>query len=101
MPGTDYGEAWILARNAEHYTIQVVALSAPAKLHAFIADNPDWAPLAVYRHTRYQKPLWVLVQGDYQDVPSARAAVSRFPAGLVRKDDLWIRKIGMVQRLIE
>jgi len=101
VPGLDAGEAWILQQDPEHYTIQVIALRSLEKLHAFIAAHPDWSPFAIYHQSRYEKPLWVMVQGAYADVEAARLARDAFPAGLQNHEDLWIRKFGMVQRLIE
>jgi hypothetical protein len=101
IPGLDAGEAWIQQQDPEHYTIQVIALSAPEKLHAFISGHENWAPFAIYRQSRYEQPLWVLVQGIYPDVETARAARDTFPPGIQKNDDLWIRKFGMVQRLIK
>lgn len=100
-PGVDQGEAWILRQDPARFTIQVIALSAPKKLHRFIADHPEWAPFAIYGQARYSRPIWVLVQGNYPDADSARAAVEEFPAGLQGADSLWVRRFGMVQRLIE
>ena len=100
-PGQDAGETWILQQDPERYTIQVIALSAPDKLHAFIAANPDRSPFALYRQIHYQRPLWVMVQGNYEDAEAAHEAVQSFPGGLHLRHDLWIRKFGMVQRLIE
>ena len=100
-PGLDAGERWILARDPEHYTIQVIALSHQEKLHAFIAEHAGPEPFAIYRQTRYDRPLWVMVRGDYADVESAREAAGSFPAGIQKRENLWIRKFGMVQRLIE
>ena len=82
-------------------TPAVIALSAPEKLHRFIADHPGWTPFAIYGQTRYSKPIWVLLQGNYPNVETARAAVKEFPAGLQGADQLWVRRFGMVQRLIE
>jgi TPR repeat protein len=101
IPGSDAGQGWIAAQDPEHYTIQVIALRQAEKLHAFIADHPDWAPFAIYSQSRYQEPLWVLVQGAYAEVESARAARDVFPSGLQKQEDLWIRKFGMIQGLIE
>ncbi|MFC1720149.1 hypothetical protein ACFL00_03300 [Pseudomonadota bacterium] len=95
------GEAWIAERNPEHYTIQVIALSQPEKLHQFITEQPDLEPFAIYRQTRYKKPLWVLVQGDYPDLNSARLALRAFPETMQRREKLWIRRFEMVQRLLE
>ena len=100
-PVHDSGEAWILQQDPEHYTIQVIALSAPEKLHAFVSEHAEWAPFAIYRQTRYEQPLWVMVQGVYADVEAARAARDEFPPGFQKRRDLWIRKFGMIQRLIE
>jgi septal ring-binding cell division protein DamX len=72
VPGLDAGEEWIQRQDPEHYTIQVIALSNPDKLHQFIAASPDWTPFALYRQTRYEQPLWVLVQGVYADVVRGR-----------------------------
>lgn len=100
-PASDRGEGWIMQQDPEHYTIQVIALRRPEKLHAFITGHEDWAPFSIYRQSRYEEPLWVLVQGVYPDVETARAARDAFPPGLQKTDDLWIRKFGMVQRLIK
>ena len=101
VPPGDAGAAWIRAQNPEHYTIQVIALRAPGKLHAFIAGHPDWAPFAIYRPAGNELPLSVLVQGVYPDAGAARAAVEAFPSGLQRREQMWIRTFAKVQALIE
>jgi hypothetical protein len=100
-PAGDSGEAWIRARNPEHYTIQVIALREPDLLREFIAAHPDWQPFAIYQPAGNERPLHVLVQGDYADVEAARAAVAKFPAGLQKAERMWIRKFGKVQERIE
>jgi septal ring-binding cell division protein DamX len=95
------GPAWIFAQDPEHYTIQVVALRAPDKLYEFIDRFPEWAPFAIYRPKGNERPLWVLVQGDYPNVEAARAAVREFPTRIQKREKLWIRKFGMVQGMIE
>jgi hypothetical protein len=92
---------WIAERVPQHYTIQVIALSQPEKLHQFIAEQPGLEPMAIYRQTRYEKPLWVLVQGDYPDVEAARLVLQTFPETLQLREKLWIRRFEMVQRLLE
>jgi hypothetical protein len=99
-PDVSY-EDWIRQRVPEHYTIQVIALSQPEKLHEYIRQHPQMAPFAIYTQTRYEQPLWVLVQGDYPDVESARRAVRSFPQDMQKRDKLWIRLFGMVQGLLE
>lgn len=95
------GERWIAGREPEHYTIQIIALSQPEKLHQFIAEQPELEPFAIYRQTRYEKPLWVLLQGDYADLNAARLALQAFPETIQQREKLWIRRFEMVQRLVE
>jgi len=100
-PPLDRGPDWILAQDPEQFTIQVIALREQEKLRDFIADHADWAPFAIFRPAGNERPLWVLVQGVYADVESARAARDEFPTGLQPRRNLWIRKFGMVQRQVE
>jgi TPR repeat protein len=95
------GADWIRQRDPEHYTIQVLALLSQEKMLDFIARHPDWAPFAIYQQEYQQKPLWVLVQGDYADVEVAREAVRAFPAGLQKAEKMWIRRFKMVQGLLQ
>ena len=88
VAGLDAGEDWILARDPGHYTIQVISLRQPQKLHAFIAAHAEWAPFAIYGQDRDDKPLWVMVQGVYADVESARTAARSFPRGFQQRDRL-------------
>jgi septal ring-binding cell division protein DamX len=99
--GSAAGETWIAERDPAHYTIQVIALSQPEQLHDFIAGQSGLEPFAIYRQTKYKKPLWVLVQGDYPDLNSARLALQTFPETMQTREKLWIRRFEMVQRLLE
>ena len=92
------GEAWIAAREPQHYTIQVIALRDQDKLRDFIETHDAWSPWAVYEQSLKGSPLWVLVQGDYSDVAQAREAVLKFPADVQQRDQLWIRRFVMVQK---
>ena len=97
----DLGEAWIMRQDPTDYTIQVIALSQPGKLYVFLELNPHLSPLAIYRQSRYEKPLWVLVQGVYASVELARAAVREFPTSFQKRENLWIRRFEMIQRMVE
>jgi len=92
---------WILDRDPEHYTIQVIALRDRTKLLAFTDAHPDWAPWAIYEQSLKGQPLWVLLQGDYVDVELARAAATKFPTDIQKRDQLWIRRFVMVQDLLQ
>jgi DamX protein len=93
-------EEWLLQRNPDHYTIQIIALLDPVKLHTFIDNHPELQPFALYQQQWKGKPLWVLVQGDYADIQQARAAVDGFPTDLQKRDKLWIRRFVMIQGLL-
>jgi len=94
-------ETWISMQEPEHYTIQVVALRDRDKLLRFIDLHPEWSPWAIYQQTLKDRPLWVLVQGDYSDVEQARKARQQFPAKIQKRDKLWIRQFKMVQALLQ
>lgn len=95
------GEQWILRRNPDHYTIQVMALTALPTLTRLIQGHAPWQPMAVYRQANKGKTLYVLVQGDYPDVESARISNRDFPRSLQHPARTWIRQFGKVQALIE
>lgn len=94
-------ESWIAARDPEHYTIQVMALKDRQKLESIVRDRDDLAPWAIYTASGSRGTVHVLVQGDYPDVDSARAARDSFPARIQKPDNLWIRRFAMVQALLE
>jgi len=94
-------QEWLRQREPDRYTIQVIALSQPDKLQDYIELHAELAPFAVYGQTRYEKPMYVLVQGDYPDLDSARQAARNFPEDMQQRDRLWVRRFEMVQRLLE
>jgi TPR repeat protein len=95
------GQEWIRQQDPEHFTIQVIALLDSKRLYDFVERHRDYGPLAIYEQTWQGKPLWVLVQGNYEDVNLAREAVRIFPEDLQERDNLWIRRFAMVQRLLK
>lgn len=97
---TILGPAWIRERDPNHYTIQVIALSSRKKLEDLLAGHNDLAPMAIYQATGSKGTLHVLVQGDYPDLEAVRAARDTFPTAIQPRDRLWIRKFGMVQKLV-
>ena len=97
---TILGPDWILGRDPDHYTIQVIALSSRKKLEDLLAGHNELAPMAVYPATGSKGTLHVLVQGDYPDLEAVRAARDAFPTAIQPRDRLWIRKFGMVQKLV-
>ncbi len=93
-------ESWILEQNPEHYTLQVFALSTRKKVDDLVVGYEQLAPFAIYTAGRPDKPLYVLVQGNYPDLDAARQARDAFPEAIQARDNLWIRKFGKVQELV-
>jgi tetratricopeptide (TPR) repeat protein len=93
-------EAWILAQDPTHYTIQVMALDSAERVLGVIDGYERLAPYAIYRLANEGRPLFVLVQGVYEEVEAARAARDAFPRAVQRPSGVWIRKFGKVQELI-
>jgi DamX protein len=96
-----HDETWIRAQDPQHFTIQVMALHSRDNVEDLMRKYSELAPFAVFTVQKGTKPLHVLLQGDYPDVESARAAKARFPREIQQQDALWIRRFDMVQRLLE
>lgn len=82
---------WLLARPPSHFTLQLIGVRSPDSLRGYLRDHAIPAPVAYFR-TRLKGSDWyVLVQGDYPSMDSARAAAAALPAA-VRKDKPWPRR---------
>ncbi len=90
-------KSWVLSRNPEHFTIQVIALLNRDKLQAFIAQNESFEPFAILESRWNGRPLWVLLQGDYPSADEANAARLVFPDGLQEREKLWVRRFSNLQ----
>ena len=88
------------AQNPGHYTIQVIGLSSMAALENLVFGYDHLAPFATYTLQRNNKSLYLLVQGMYPNVDSARQARHDFPAAIQKPEKVWIRKFGKIQELI-
>jgi hypothetical protein len=95
------GEDWIREQDRDRYTIQVMALSDRAVLEDIVAGYEDLAPFAIYTVQKSSNPLYVLVQGSYPNVGSARAARDAFPRRIQKRDRLWIRQFDKIRALLE
>jgi len=92
--------AWILEQNPDHYVIQVMGLGSKETLARLVRDYNDYRPFAVYTLYLTKEPLHVLVQRVYTDVETARMAKRNFPAAIQNPENVWIRKFGKIQELI-
>jgi hypothetical protein len=93
-------ESWILAQDPNSYTIQVIGLRSKSALENLVRGYDQLAPFASYTLQRNNKPLYMLLQGVYPNVESARTARNNFPKGIQKPKDVWIRQFGKIQQLI-
>lgn len=93
---------WLLAQDASHYTLQLVAGKKLATIRQYInetlAEEPELQQqIALYRSQRQGEPWFGLVLGDYPDKQAAIDARSHLPQAL-RKTTPWVRRLGAIQR---
>lgn len=94
-------EVWIMQQKPGYYTIQVMALSSLEKLLDVVSGyEQSLRPLAAYRLENDGQPLFVMVQGSYENVEAARQARDAFPSRVQRPSRVWVRRFEMVQKLI-
>jgi hypothetical protein len=91
---------WILNQNSTHYTIQVIGLRSKEALQDLIQNHQNLTPYATYTLQKNNKPLHILIQGIYPTVESARQAKAQFPTAIQPPKNVWIRKFGKIQELI-
>lgn len=90
------GEAWILARAPDHYTLQLLGSRELEPVLALIRKYDLDTDTAWYR-IQYQGADWyVLVHGDFADSRAASRALAQLPAGL-RRAGPWPRPMAAIQ----
>jgi type II secretory pathway predicted ATPase ExeA len=95
------GEAWLLAQNPGHFTLQILGVGKEDSLKRFVAENPSLNkhPMAYYR-TRYRGKAWYpLLCGVYPTEKEARTAIQSLP-DTVRRSNPWIREFAGIQTAI-
>ena len=95
-------EDWLLSKNSEHYTIQIMGVSNEDSLLSFIKKDQLLDPnrLAYYKAAYKRKNWYPLLYGVYATKKEARLAANELPDRF-RKASPWIRKIESVQKEIQ
>jgi DamX protein len=95
-------EDWLLSKNSEHYTIQIMGVSNEDSLLNFIKTDQLLDPnrLAYYKAAYKRKNWYPLLYGVYATKKEARVAANELPDRF-RKASPWIRKIESVQKEIQ
>ncbi len=93
------GEQQLLGYPANAFVLQLMATGDPAKLQAFMTQQPNRKSLLVYQTARDGKALYMLVEGYYADKTAAQAAVLNLPEHQ-RKTGPWPKKIEIIHKEI-
>ncbi|WP_114417319.1 AAA family ATPase [Marinospirillum perlucidum] len=88
-------EAWLMARDPGHFTLQMLASSEEAIANDFI-DNQNTPDDFVYYRRGLASSPWVVVYGDFANRDAAEAARSALPAAL-RDQQPWLRPFSSIQ----
>lgn len=87
-----------LARmSPQHYVVQLIATTDPARMASFRASLPSGLPLASYQRVTSGQRWHVLVYGDFPSIAQARAAINRLPA-LAREQKPWAKPVAQVHK---
>jgi len=87
---------WILAQPGDAYTLQLVSLSSPERVRAYLAQQPDAASFATYRLMRNGQLFHVVIYGSFASKAQADQAAARLPAS-VGNIQPWVRQFAQVQ----
>ncbi len=98
LPARD--NEWLLSRNPQHFTLQLIAGEHLDTLRKFIIRHKLKQHLAFYRTQRNGKPWYSLVYGDYPDKQRATDARNRLPQAL-REQKPWIRRFDGIQQTLK
>jgi len=81
----------------QHYVVQLIAATDPARLASFRASLPSGLPLASYQRITSGQRWHVLVYGDFSSIAQARAAINQLPA-LAREQKPWAKPVAQVHK---
>ena len=90
-------EATLMAKPANHYTLQMMGSLDEASVKGFIESQTTNRADLSYFESRYKgKPWYVVVYGDYADRDKAQAAIQNLPSAL-QKQRPWAKNFQSVQ----
>jgi DamX protein len=92
-PSTD----WYLGQSAQHYTLQVLAVSSEPAARDFVKELG--ADYRYYRKVQQGKALFVVTTGSFADQAIAKAAIDKLPVK-VRSGKPWARSFAGIQQEI-
>ncbi|HID80774.1 MAG TPA: type IV pilus biogenesis/stability protein PilW [Chromatiales bacterium] len=90
---------WLLSRQPNHYTLQILATANRQAISQLLTDNPLPDRSAEYSFNNNGTQWFNLVMGDYANLESARSAMRKLPES-VRALNPWVRRFNSIQRVI-
>src|SRR5690606_18084805 len=88
--------AWLMARPATRYTIQLLGSYNEQTARTLIDDISGLRNLWYVKTVRKEQDWFVVLHGEYSDRDAARAAVNQLPEE-IRKLQPWVRQFREVQ----
>ncbi len=92
-------EAWLMAQNPAHYTVQLMGAGEEAKVLDFVRQHNLKGELAYFRGLSQGKDWYSLVAGVYPDFKSANKAAAQLAREL-KDTSPWVRRIGNIRILL-
>jgi DamX protein len=92
-------EAWLMAQNPAHYSLQILAVSNEQAIPSYIKRHQLSNKVFYYASQRKGQPWFSLLYGVYATRGEALAALKQLPAQ-VQKSGGWPRKLADIQASI-
>ncbi len=92
-------EAWLMAQDPAHYTVQLMGAGEESKVLEFVRQHDLQGELAYFRGLSQGKDWYSLVAGVYPDFRSANEAAARL-AKRLKGTSPWVRRIGNIRILL-
>lgn len=92
-------EAWLLAQDPGHYTVQLFA-SEEARILRFIEEHGLGERAAMFLSRAGERPLHAVVWGIFPSRAEALEAVRSAPVAAIQGIEPWARSLGDVHRAI-
>jgi len=85
---------WLLAQPADHYAVQVAAVSSADQAHDYIRSH-DLTNAGFYRAKRGNSIFFIIVAGSHATRSAANQAIAALPRQ-VRASSPWVRRFSQV-----
>ncbi|MCO4757604.1 MAG: SEL1-like repeat protein [Oceanospirillaceae bacterium] len=82
--------AWLDGKPNEDYLIQISRQPTEKAAYGYLKKHRVTGPVGIYRETLPNQTSYIVTYGDYRDITSAKAAISRLPES-VQKFKPWVR----------